>query len=541
MNKTSGPDFYHSFFELSTDAMYIGHPDGTIIEVNQAWLDLFGYTREQLSEFNVRDAYATPQDRAAFIAQIVEKGLAHDEVRFRRRDGTVFDCERTGIAVTNPDGTLAAIQGIMRHVSQRKAAQRRLEESEAKFRALFENTMDAIGLVSPGGLLLEANDAYLKLFGYSHEDIGTFNVETQYLDANDRTRFLQWMATNDSIVDEAVRLRKRDGTVMDCLRNVFVRRDAEGSLIGEQCVIREMTERRRAEHELQASEERFRSLFEQSMDAIYVVEYDGSSMQANRAWMELFGYTANDLATLNIIELYANPADREHLLRKIAQTGVVADEVKFKKKDGTVFDCARTVTARRDSNGNIVAFQGIMRDITSERRDHDELQRLASYDMLTGLLNRRALLGRLEEWMQHVERYGGKFSVMMLDLDHFKRVNDTYGHQVGDHVLARTAEVLQRGLRQTDFVGRYGGEEFLVVMPHTTSAGARVVAERVRTLMQRTRIENSPGKSFTVTVSLGISARRQGDTIDSLVGRADEALYIAKANGRNRVQLLEPA
>mgnify|MGYP006292722397 FL=1 len=532
------PNRYRAFFEASTDAMYIGNPDGTIMDVNQAWLDLFGYAREQLSEFNVRDSYVTLEERAAFIEQIVEKGSAHDEVRFRRRDGTTFDCERTGIAVTNPDGTLVAIQGIMRDISARKAAERALEESEAKYRALFEHTLDAIGLVSPGGLLLEANPAYLALFGYSLDDIGTLNVEGQYVNEDDRTRFLEWMSTHDSITDDEVRLRRRDGTMMDCVRNVFVRRDAEGNVVAEQCVIRDVTEQKRAHEEIQASEERFRSLFEQSMDAIYIVDYDGSNMKANRAWMELFGYTSDELKTLNVIDLYANPAHRQLLLRRIEHAETVADEVRFKKKDGTIFDCARTVAARRDKSGAIVAFQGIMRDVTDERRAQNELERLARYDTLTGLLNRRTILARLDEWMRHIQRYKGRFCVVMLDLDHFKQVNDEHGHQVGDRVLTQTAEVLRQGLRETDVAGRYGGEEFLILLPRTNCEGARIVAERIRKMIEKTPMSSGEGQTFTVSISLGIGERTDDDSVDTLVNKADQALYQAKANGRNRVEAL---
>lgn len=536
-HEEEGP--YRAFFEFSTDAMFIGKPDGSVIDVNAAWLDLFGYTRDDLLNFNVTNAYVNPEDREPFLRSMLERGACQDEIRFRRKDGTEFECERTSIALRDDHGNLTVFQGIMRDVTWRREHERALHDSQERFRALFENTMDAVALVSPGGLLLEANPAYLELFGYTDTDVGTLNVEEQYVDEEERTAFLEWMATHDSVVDDEVHLRRRDGTVMDCLRNVSVRRDEHGNVIGAQSVIRDVTEQKRSEREIRDSEQRYRSLFEQSMDAIYVVDYDGSNLRANPAWLELFGYTEDELETLNIADLYANPEDRTPLLRQIARSGLVADEVRFKKKDGTIFDCARTVAARRDADGNIVSFQGIMRDVTEQKRAYDELARLARYDTLTGLLNRRAVLERLEDWLRHVQRYGGQFCVIMLDLDHFKQVNDEYGHQVGDHVLAQTADVLRKGVRQTEVVGRYGGEEFLVVLPHTDRKGARVVAERIRSRMEKTAMDNGRGGTFAITVSLGISAHQREDHVDSLVRRADEALYTAKANGRNRVETME--
>jgi len=536
-HEEEGP--YRAFFEFSTDAMFIGNPDGSVIDVNAAWLDLFGYTRDELQGFSIADAYVNQEDRQRFLQSMLERGVCQDEIRFRRRDGSEFDCERTSIALRNDRGEPTVFQGIMRDITWRREHERALTDSQERYRALFENTMDAVALVSPGGLILEANPAYLDLFGYTTEDIGTLNVEEQYVNEEERTTFLERIATQDSIIDDEVHLKRRDGTVMDCLRNVFVRRDANGHVLGEQSVIRDVTKQKRAEHELRESEQGFRSLFEQSMDAIYIVDYDGSHMKVNRAWLELFGYTAEEVEKLNILALYAKPEERTRLLREIVHTGVVADEVKFKKKDGTVFDCARTVAARKDAKGNVVAFQGIMRDVTEQKRAYDELERLARYDTLTGLLNRRAVLERLAEWLRHVERYKGHFCVIMLDLDHFKRVNDDYGHQTGDHVLAKTADILRQSVRQTDVVGRYGGEEFLVLLPRTNRDGAGLVAERIRHFMGRTPMEDGRGGSFTITVSLGIASRRDGDQSDSLVNRADGALYTAKNEGRNRVEIAE--
>ncbi|MBN1856626.1 MAG: PAS domain S-box protein [Dehalococcoidia bacterium] len=533
-------DRFRAFFEQSIDAAFVGSPDGRIVDVNQAWLDLFGYSRDELSRFNIADAYVNPADRQNFLQKMREFGTVTDEVRLRKKNGDIFDCARTSITRHDTRGRVIAVQGIMRDVTARKQAERALRESEERYRTLFEHSLDAIALASPGGLLIEANQTYLDLFGYSQDDIGTLNVEQQYPDEETRTAFLEWMATHDSVVDQEVRLRRRDGTIMDCVRNVAVRRDAGGNVIGEQCVVRDVTRTKRAETELRDSEQRFRTLFEQSMDAIYVVDLDGSHIQANAAWLTLFGYTIDDLSQINIIDIYANPDDRKNLLKAIERAGVIEDEVRFKKKDGTEFDCERTVIARRNEQGTIVAFQGIMRDVTQRKRDHAELERLARFDVLTGILNRRSIMEKLEEWVLHVRRYKGHLSVAMLDIDHFKKVNDDYGHQTGDHVLANTAHVVQRGVRMTDFAGRYGGEEFLIVLPKTNASGAGLMAERTRASLQATPMHNAEGTPFHVTVSIGIAEWCDGEDMDSLVARADAALYRAKAAGRNRVDIAAP-
>jgi diguanylate cyclase (GGDEF)-like protein len=163
---------------------------------------------------------------------------------------------------------------------------------------------------------------------------------------------------------------------------------------------------------------------------------------------------------------------------------------------------------------------------------HRELEKAATVDALTELWNRRKLD---EVFAQHVvvaQRYGTPLAVIMLDVDTFKVINDTYGHQVGDSVLREAAGVLRAGVRETDWVGRWGGEEFMVICPNTTEEAAWDLAERVR--------QRIAGHDFPVigrmTCSLGITAFRSGDRGNTMVKRADEALYLAKQNGRNRTE-----
>jgi len=127
--------------------------------------------------------------------------------------------------------------------------------------------------------------------------------------------------------------------------------------------------------------------------------------------------------------------------------------------------------------------------------------------------------------------------VAMADIDHFKRVNDEHGHRIGDRVLAETARVLRGAIRATDGVGRYGGEEFLIILPGTDAAGAAVLAERLRSAVEGSPVRDAAGEPFSVTISLGVGEHADGDDKDSLVTRADTALYRAKAGGRNRVEV----
>ena len=176
------------------------------------------------------------------------------------------------------------------------------------------------------------------------------------------------------------------------------------------------------------------------------------------------------------------------------------------------------------------------RQIQQSKASHEELEKLASFDSLTGLCNRRAILRRLDEQINYARRYKEELCLLMLDIDHFKKVNDQYGHLVGDEVLARVATLTQQSIRDVDVAGRYGGEEFIIILPKTNLPSALAVAERVRETIETDEIKDSEGNVFHITVSLGASSYRQGKDKHSLISCADEALYKAKESGRNQVK-----
>ena len=176
------------------------------------------------------------------------------------------------------------------------------------------------------------------------------------------------------------------------------------------------------------------------------------------------------------------------------------------------------------------------RQIQQSLANQEELERLANIDSLTGLVNRGAILRKLGEQTKYANRYREEFSLDMLDIDHFKKVNDQYGHLTGDDVLEQVAILVRQDIREADTAGRYGGEEFIIILPRTDLSSALNVAERVRKTIEASEMKDSKGNVFGITVSQGISIYQPGEDEYSLISRADNALYKAKENGRNRVE-----
>jgi diguanylate cyclase (GGDEF)-like protein len=173
------------------------------------------------------------------------------------------------------------------------------------------------------------------------------------------------------------------------------------------------------------------------------------------------------------------------------------------------------------------------------RQRENTIRELSRTDALTGIPNRRSIMEVLEKEVARTRRHGPPLSVVLLDLDHFKKINDTWGHPTGDKVLQEAARVLRESMRQCDVVGRYGGEEFLMVLPDTTPEGAAALLERCRAALATTLIRAETGKTFHISASFGVVCNQQDMNRDvaTLIKAADEALYRAKENGRNRVEM----
>ncbi len=179
------------------------------------------------------------------------------------------------------------------------------------------------------------------------------------------------------------------------------------------------------------------------------------------------------------------------------------------------------------------------RELQASRANQEQLEIMANIDPLTGLLNRRAIQNKLDDAIAYTRRYGGDLSVLMLDIDHFKRINDEYGHIAGDDVLDKVASFLQTKIRDTDTAGRYGGDEFIIILPKANLPSALVAAERIRKTLAKAKMKDLKGNEFGITVSQGLASYRAGDARSSFIYRADDALNRAKQNGRNRVETVE--
>jgi diguanylate cyclase (GGDEF)-like protein/PAS domain S-box-containing protein len=302
--------------------------------------------------------------------------------------------------------------------------------------------------------------------------------------------------------------------------------------------LRDVTTRKHWEEELRASEEKYRNLFENSMDAIYISSEDGALLEANGEFLNLFGYTREEAMKLNTRDAFT-PEDRERFAAAMQEREFVRDfEVKLSRKDGTLMDCLLSVNPRIEG-GKTVGYQGIVRDITAFKRAEEALQYMAYHDSLTGLPNRILFRDRLNMALVSAGRNRKRVAVMVLDLDKFKEVNDTLGHDVGDKLLKSVADRLVETVRKGDTVARMGGDEFLLIVPEINSPDdAITVKDKIMDGFQKEFLPE--GHRVSVLCSVGIAIYPDhGQDADTLVRCADMAMFKAKQQGRNRFHLCE--
>jgi|GEM_PF-902179 len=321
----------------------------------------------------------------------------------------------------------------------------------------------------------------------------------------------------------------------------------------------DIAERKIAEEALSISEARSRALFEQSHDAVFILNLTGHFLAANQRACDMFGYDPREIINLSVNDTSAEQdQSRLVLSRLLGGDHFPIYERLFRKKDGSTFPAEVNLELVKDKSGNPLHIQSVVRDISARKatehalrhaneqlnlhileveRLQDELREQALHDPLTGLYNRRYLGDTLEREILRAAREQTPVSIIVTDVDWFKNINDRFGHHAGDKALKAIASLMRNHARGSDFACRYGGEEFLLVLPGVTLEAAAKRAELIRQKCKNMVIEYE-GQQMRLTMSIGVASYpRSGMDAEQVTKKADKALYRSKDDGRNRVTI----
>lgn len=429
-----------------------------------------------------------------------------------------------------------------REITEHKQAEEELRKSESRFRALVETTSDWVWEVDQNGRYTYVSPKVKDLLGYEPEEIiGKSPLQLMPPDETERLASLFGDITKEQkpfARVENINLNKNKQQIVLETSGVPIF-DASGNFAGYRGIDRDVTERRRIEEELR----KLSNAVKQSPISIVITDTKGNIEYVNPKFTQLTGYTLDEVIGKNPRILKSgktSASEYKRLWDTITSGREWRGEFCNKKKNGEFYWDYASVSPIRNAEGVITHFLAVKEDITERKNFEAQLAYLANCDPLTNLLNRRRFHEELENWLAHVRRYGTNGALLFLDIDNFKYINDTLGHQVGDKLLVDLALLLRKRMRKTDILARLGGDEFAIILPHVSTDQARSIAQNILESTKNTIIVDKM-QSLGITASIGIALfPEHGDEAETLLSYADLALYKAKEEGRNRICVFSP-
>lgn len=424
-----------------------------------------------------------------------------------------------------------------------RSSERRLDRERALFKALVDSTDDLIYAFDVEGRLLLANRATSALFGRPAETL-IGQRRDDFVPVGDAVAY---RAADERVLRTGAPVELRDEYHGDPLHGVrvystrkFPILDRQGRLLGIGGISRDITD----EAERRRWERLSEQVFLHSRDAIVVTDRNGRLVRVNPAFERLTGFSAATVLGRRMNILRSGRQDRafyRELWDTLQRHGHWNGELVNRNAHGQLFTVWVSIAALHDDDGTLLGYMAIESDITALRVAQARVDQLAHFDPLTGLPNRLLLQDRLQQMLRSAQRHERPCAVLYLDLDHFKDINDSLGHGVGDELLRRIAQRLRRELRADDTVARVGGDEFVILLPETPREAAEEVARKLLEALQRP-LDLPGAPSYQTSLSIGVALYPEhGTEADTLLAHADTAMYAAKHAGRNRCAVFNDA
>ncbi|RKO67984.1 GGDEF domain-containing response regulator [Desulfofundulus salinus] len=542
-------NMYRRIFEGSLNEIYIFHPETLkFIAVNRGARENLGYTIEELSSMTPLDL--KPElDLQSFreLLDLLVRG-EQEKIVFntvhRRKDGSLYPVE-VHLQLFEHDREKVCLALII-DLSERRRMEEELREREATLSAVMGSARDAIVMLDGQGNVTFWNPAAEQLFGYSREEILGKELhrlvvpeENQYQAYREGFRRFQLTGEGNAIGKTIeLKAKHKDGRELDVELSLSALkiRDAWHA-VG---IVRDISERKRLEEENRRKEERLRQILEGIPSPAWLVSRERLILAQNKAAEMVVGTKVGNYCWRSIHGTKSLPDECREAIEK-SGTPLPGTKCYFCRGDEAL-DKNVPINSEVEFAGGIWdtwwvplgedIYLHYAMDVTKYKKMEEQLYRLSIIDPLTNAYNRRYFMQVLEQEIERTRRTGLPFSIIMVDLDHFKSINDRFGHATGDRVLKSLVDMIKQRIRKTDCLARWGGEEFIILLPNTSVDKAAGLAEELRERLSRMDI---PGVDH-VTASFGVAGYCPPDTADTLIMRADNTLYAAKAAGRNCVR-----
>ncbi len=514
------------------------------------WWRMLGYSEDELApDSGLWRDLLHPDDRDRINAALegfLAHGPDHYEVDFRLRhkDGHYVPVSSRGFILRDADGRPLRITGTNIDRTEQIRAERALRDSEARFRNLFDHSPVAYVALDHYGVILDMNRPFGNLVGFDEDELLGKSFRQLWTSATlESSAELFSKAAHRQQMQTELELLRSDGTLLTVVMDLRVQRDVNGDFMRFHCVLHDITERKRTEEDLRIAAVAF-----ESQQGMIVANQERTIIRVNSRFTELTGYSAEQALGRPLRMLRPDSHDPdfyEQIAETIRHEFRWEGELWVREASGVDFPCWATVSVVRDAGGGVTHYVLAFTDITERKKSEEIIQNLAFHDPLTSLPNRRLLADRLDHALKVAARTGKPGALLFVDLDNFKQLNDNWGHDVGDELLVEVARRLTASARKSDTVARLGGDEFIVMLTELSSDPAQAVrcAERLArkictSLGETYHLARLPTETYQGSASIGVTLYGvAGDTADSVIKRADVALYEAKAAGRNTVRM----
>lgn len=537
------------------DAIVITNAKEQVTYWNPAAEKIFGYTEAEMYGKNLHAILPPLPDQqashSAFI-QFRQSGKrdfvgSTFEITALRKNGDKFPIELS-ISAFKLKHSWHAV-AIIRDIYQRKEAENARTSIEQQLSKFYELDLVGLTITSPDKGWIRVNDCLCRMLEYTEQELrGLTWVQLTHPDdiATDIEQFERLLANEIDGYSLEKRFISRTGKVI--YTNLVVRctRQSNGEIEDVVAMVEDITTHKMANIALQnalSDAEHFRYAMDLVSTYVYMKDTNHCYTYANKKSLTLFGIEPQQL--LGSEDSQFSPPDSVEKLREIDNRVLsgetTREEVTLPSRNGSqiVFLEIKAPIYSDDEHKSVIGLVGVSTDITQQKALENKLTTLATKDSLTGLNNRQYFFELAEKEMARFARYKQPLSAAMIDLDHFKSINDTYGHQMGDTVLNTFSTLCLQMLRENDVLGRIGGEEFSIIFPETSIQCAFEVSERLLNAIAAIDIPVKKGLPLKFTASIGLTEIQSADAnIEVLLDRADKALYQAKENGRNSVCVL---
>lgn len=540
-----GRKFLSDMFEAAPDAMLLVNDLGIISDVNNQTVTLFGFSEQELIGEKVeslmpqrfRDQHM--KIRTDSFVKSEDRELRHDIEFYALANNDREIPVEISLSYTTRNEQKYAIV-FLRDITERKASEEIMKRNE-----MMLSRAQQVACIGSWDWDIKSNtmvwsDEVFNIYGFerslkkmSHDDFMTY---VHPKDTENVINAVKSAIVYDQSYKIAHRIIRPDGIERDIYEQGDVFRDRSGKATNIVGVIQDVTEQNQINAKLKLAD----NVFNSTTECILVTDVDKRILRVNSAFIKLMGYSNEEVIGKTPSELLNSGIHGDEfydeLWASLNESGNWQGEIIDRRKDGTMFPARHNISSVKDFQGNVIQYISIFFDITEKKRADERIQYLAEYDQLTNLPNRTFFNDRLKHSIGRANRHNNKLALMFIDIDGFKEVNDTFGHQEGDELLQHFSQHLLDAVREEDTVARLGGDEFTVILDELhNSEDAAIVANKI--LQSVADKVSLPGKEVMISASIGISIYPEhGENATTLLKNADIAMYHAKTNGKNQYQ-----